>query len=35
MSDIKAMNHNILMLERFFDVFGIYPYSTKNQNYAK
>lgn len=35
MSDIKTMNHNILMLNRFFDVFGIYPYSTKNQNYVK
>ncbi|RCW38433.1 hypothetical protein, partial [Marinilabilia salmonicolor] len=35
MSDIKTMNHNTLMLERFFDVFGIYPYSTKNQNYVK
>ena len=35
MSDIKTMNHNILMLERFFDVFGIYPYSAKNQNYVK
>ncbi|MBP1668529.1 MAG: hypothetical protein H6Q21_895 [Bacteroidetes bacterium] len=29
------MNHNILMLNRFFDMFGIYPYSTKNQNYVK
>jgi len=35
MSDIKTMNHNILMLNRFFDVFGISPYSTKNQNYVK
>jgi len=35
MSDIKTMNHNILMLNRFFDVFGINPYSTKNQNYVK
>jgi len=35
MSDIKTMNHNILMLNRFFDVFGICPYSTKNQNYVK
>jgi hypothetical protein len=30
MADIKTMNHNILMLNRFFDVFGIYPYCTKN-----
>jgi hypothetical protein len=35
MSDIKTMNHNILMLNRFFDVFGICPYSIKNQNYVK
>jgi hypothetical protein len=35
MSDIKTMNHNALMLNRFFDVFGICPYSTKNQNYVK
>jgi hypothetical protein len=35
MSDIKTMNHNILMLNRFFDVFGISPYSIKNQNYVK
>ena len=35
MSDIKTMNHNILMLNRFFEVFDISPYSTKNQNYVK
>lgn len=35
MSDVKTMNHNILMLNRFFDVFGICPYSIKNQNYVK
>jgi hypothetical protein len=35
MADIKTMNHNALMLNRFFDVFGINPYSTKNQNYVK
>lgn len=35
MSDIKTMNHNALMINRFFDVFGICPYSTKNQNYVK
>ena len=35
MADIKTMNHNALMLIRFFDVFGICPYSTKNQNYVK
>ncbi|MGV8135435.1 MAG: transposase [Mangrovibacterium sp.] len=32
MADIKTMNHNILILNRFFDVFGISPYSVKNQN---
>jgi hypothetical protein len=35
MSDIKTMNHNILMINRFIDVFGICPYSIKNQNYVK
>ena len=35
MSDIKTMNHNTLLLTRFFDVFGICPYSIKNQNYVK
>ncbi len=35
MTDIKTKNHNVLMLNRFFDVFGINPYSTKNQNYVK
>jgi len=35
MADIKTMNHNTLLLTRFFDVFGICPYSIKNQNYVK
>jgi len=35
MSDIKTMNHNILLLNRFFGVFGISPYSTKNQHCVK
>jgi len=35
MSDVKTMNHNILMINRFFDVFGVSPYSIKNQNYIK
>jgi hypothetical protein len=35
MSDIKTMNHNTILLERFIDVFGICPYSIKNQNYFK
>jgi len=35
MSDVKTMNHNILILDRFIDVFGICPHSIKNQNYVK
>lgn len=35
MSDIKTMNHNILMLNRFFSVFGISPHLLKNQNDIK
>jgi len=35
MADIKTMNHNILMLNRFFDVFGVSPYSAKNQKHFK
>jgi len=35
MTDIKTMNHNILRLKRFFDVFGINPHSAKNQNYGR
>jgi len=35
MADIKTMNHNMLMLKRFFDVFGINPHSAKNQNYVR
>lgn len=35
MNDIKTINHNWLQLQRFFDKFGINPYSTKNQMKAK
>ncbi len=35
MADIKTMNHNILMLNRFFDVFGIYPHSAKNNKHVR
>lgn len=35
MADIKTMNHNVLLLNRFFDVFGISPHSAKNKNYVK
>ena len=31
MNDIKTMNHNTLLMNRFFDVFGINPYSAKNK----
>jgi hypothetical protein len=30
MSDIKTMNHNTILLQRFIDVFGITTYSIKN-----
>lgn len=32
MTDIKTMNHNRLLLERFIDVFGVNAYSAKNRN---
>lgn len=32
MADIKTMNHNRLLLERFIDVFGLNAYSAKNRN---
>lgn len=35
MSDIKTMNHNALLLNRFFDVFGIFPNSAKNQQHIR
>jgi len=35
MADVKTMNHNWLLLQRFIDVFGINPYSSKNQKYFK
>lgn len=35
MSDIKTMNHNRLLLNRFFDVFGLNAYSAKNQERFK
>jgi hypothetical protein len=35
MPDIKTMNHNTILLQRFIDVFGINPYYVKNQNYFK
>jgi hypothetical protein len=35
MSDIKTLNHNRLLLSRFFDVFGIDPNKPKNKEYIK
>ena len=34
MADIKTMNHNRLLLQRFIDVFGINAYSAKNRNHV-
>lgn len=34
MADVKTMNHNRLLLQRFIDVFGINAYSTKNRKYV-
>jgi hypothetical protein len=33
MSDIKTLNHNRLLLSRFFDLFGINPNKPKNKKY--
>ncbi len=35
LSDIKTMNHNKLLMFRFFDVFGIDPNKPKNKRYVK
>jgi len=35
LSDIKTMNHNRLLIFRFFDVFGIDPNKPKNKRYVK
>ena len=34
MNDIKTVNHNSLLLQLFFDKFGINPYSNKNKRRA-
>jgi hypothetical protein len=34
MADIKTMNHNGLLLQRFIDVFGVNAYSAKNRNHV-
>jgi hypothetical protein len=34
-SDIKIMNHNRLLMDRFFNVFGIDPNKPKNKEYVK
>jgi len=35
MTDIKTMYHNMLLLERFIEVFAINPYILKNNKYVK
>jgi hypothetical protein len=35
MNDIKTMNHNALLIERFFIKFGINPNLPKNQNHVR
>jgi hypothetical protein len=35
MTDIKTVNHNRLLINRFFDVFGINPNKVKNQQLFK
>lgn len=34
MANIKTMNHNRLLLQRFIDVFGVNAYSAKNRNHV-
>lgn len=34
MADIKTMNHNRLLLQRFIDVFGVHAYAAKNRNHV-
>ena len=34
MADIKTMNHNRLLLQRFIDVFGVNAYAAKNRNHV-
>lgn len=34
MTDIKTMNHNRLLLQRFIDVFGVNAYAAKNRNHV-
>jgi len=35
MSDVKTLNHNTLLIGRFFTMFGINPNLSKNQKYVK
>lgn len=35
MADIKTVNHNMLLINRFFDVFGLNPNKVKNQQLFK
>jgi len=34
MANVKTMNHNRLLLQRFIDVFGVNAYSAKNRNHV-
>lgn len=34
MADIKTMNHNRLLLQRFIDVFGVHAYAARNRNHV-
>lgn len=35
MADIKTMNHNALLMDRFFSTFGVNPHLQKNQKHVK
>lgn len=35
MADIKTMNHNALLMDRFFSTFGVNPHLRKNQKHVK
>lgn len=35
MADIKTMNHNALLINRFFSTFGVNPHLRKNQKHVK
>src|SRR3546814_3346674 len=35
MADIKTVNHNALLMDRFFSTFGVNPHLKKNQKHVK